>query len=320
MSTGRLVCCFMGLAGLALALGALAASGKPVRAAERVVLDRIKIAVNDQAVTQLEFEQTLALQERQLREQFSGEALEQRLEGLRDQVTDRLVEDLLLKSYARRSGIEISDRAIEDRVEALIRRDPRLEEQYTDAQLKRFIIDDLVRSRVVNREVASRVRVTEAEIRAACHRQAEQSREIDVGHILLQEDDPEARQTLLDLRERLQEGAEFEPLARQYSDDPSAENNGGRLGFISPGQFVKPFEEAAFSLEVGEVSRPVQTRFGLHLIKVFDERSTAGVDCDNMQQVTRERIRNNLFEEQREERLRRFLAGLRERATIRVFE
>lgn len=309
-------------AAIALVLGVavLTAAADAVHAAERVMLDRIKIAVNDQAVTQLEFEQTLALQERQLREQYSGAALEERLNGLREQITDRLVEDLLLKSFARRNDIEISDRAIEDRVDALIRRDPRLEEQYSDAQLKRFVIDDLVRSRVINREVASRVRVTEAEIQAACRRRAEDSREIDVGHILLQEDNPDARHTLMELRERLLDGADFEKLAREHSDDPSVQNNGGRLGFISPGQFVRPFEEAAYALEKGEVSEPVQTRFGLHLIKVFDERFTAAVNCDDMKQVTRERLRNNLFEEQREERLRRFLAGLRQQATIRVFE
>lgn len=69
-----------------------------------------------------------------------------------------------------------------------------------------------------------------------------------------------------DLQKKLEEGVSFEDLARDFSKCPSGAQ-GGDLGHFSKGQMVKPFEVAAFNLEVGEVSAPVQTQFGYHLIK-----------------------------------------------------
>ena len=69
-----------------------------------------------------------------------------------------------------------------------------------------------------------------------------------------------------DILKKLDEGVSFEELAKDFSKCPSSAQ-GGDLGHFSAGQMVKPFEDAAFCLEIGEVSKPVQTQFGYHLIK-----------------------------------------------------
>ena len=84
---------------------------------------------------------------------------------------------------------------------------------------------------------------------------------IKARHILV-----EHEYEIKDLQKKLDEGSSFEDLARDFSKCPSGQD-GGSLGHFSKDQMVKPFEEAAFSLEVGEVSSPVQTQFGYHLIK-----------------------------------------------------
>ncbi len=76
------------------------------------------------------------------------------------------------------------------------------------------------------------------------------------------------------IRDELAAGRDFEDLARDYSEDLSNADNGGDLGWFSRGRMVPEFEEAAFALAVGEVSEPVKTQFGFHLIKKEDERST----------------------------------------------
>ncbi len=78
------------------------------------------------------------------------------------------------------------------------------------------------------------------------------------------------------MREQILAGEEFEAVARRASDDPSAKFNSGEIGYFTAFQMVYPFEKAAYELPVGEVSLPVRSRFGYHLIRVNDKRKAAG--------------------------------------------
>ncbi|MFH0817418.1 MAG: peptidylprolyl isomerase [Candidatus Micrarchaeota archaeon] len=92
--------------------------------------------------------------------------------------------------------------------------------------------------------------------------------EIRVSHILVSKFD-EADHVLKELKS----GKEFEELAKKFSSCPSWKN-GGDLGFFSKGQMVKEFEDAAFSLAQGQVSGPVRTQFGIHIIKLLEKRES----------------------------------------------
>ncbi len=80
----------------------------------------------------------------------------------------------------------------------------------------------------------------------------------------------------LKIRERIIKNVDFAAIAKETSDDPSAKENGGDLGYFTALQMVYPFESAAFKTKVGSVSMPVRTRFGYHLIKVSDIREAQG--------------------------------------------
>lgn len=86
--------------------------------------------------------------------------------------------------------------------------------------------------------------------------------EVKASHILVATED-EAK----NLYNEIKNGKDFAEVAKEYSKCPSGQN-GGDLGFFPHGVMVKPFEDAAFSLKVGELSEPVQTQFGWHLILV----------------------------------------------------
>jgi len=92
-------------------------------------------------------------------------------------------------------------------------------------------------------------------------------RYVSAGHILVNTYDE-----AVELKKRIDNGESFEKLAYMYSKCPSSER-GGSLGSFGRGQMVKPFENAAFNLKTGEVSEPVKTEFGWHLIKVYDRKS-----------------------------------------------
>lgn len=93
------------------------------------------------------------------------------------------------------------------------------------------------------------------------------------------EDEVEARHVLVateekakEVAERAQKGDDFAKLAEEFSQDPGSKADGGKLGFFSRGQMVKEFEDAAFALAKGEISKPVKSQFGWHIIKLEDKR------------------------------------------------
>jgi len=108
--------------------------------------------------------------------------------------------------------------------------------------------------------------------------QAKPEQEIHARHILVETED-EAKE----VAERLNKGEDFATLANEKSKDPGTE--GGDLGFFTRGRMVKPFEDAAFALDVGEVSEPVETPFGWHIIKVEEKRDQPLPSFDQVKEI-----------------------------------
>ncbi len=81
-----------------------------------------------------------------------------------------------------------------------------------------------------------------------------------------------AYESILSLRKQIEEGAKFEEVAKKQSDDRPSAMKGGDLSWFGVGRMVRPFEDAAFSMEVGEVSQPIRTEFGWHIIKLTDKK------------------------------------------------
>ena len=113
-----------------------------------------------------------------------------------------------------------------------------------------------------------------------------QPKRVKVRHILLKADPKDAegstkaRQKAESIREEASKGKDFSKLAKQHSEDPGTKDRGGELGYISKGQVVPEFEEAAFGLKAGEVSPVIQTAYGLHILKVdeIQEQKTDPLD------------------------------------------
>jgi len=127
-------------------------------------------------------------------------------------------------------------------------------------------------------EVSAKIVVDEEDVRKYYEENIDRYRtedELKASHILIATDessDEEALNLANDLLSRINAGEDFAALAAEYSADPGSAGNGGDLGWTTPGVFVPEFEAALFELSVGEVSAPVKTGFGYHLIKLTEKR------------------------------------------------
>ena len=122
--------------------------------------------------------------------------------------------------------------------------------------------------------------VTDQLVREAYDRMGQ---EVNASHILIRvapdatpSDTLAAYQKLDKIRQQALAGTDFGQLARTQSEDPSAKENGGKLGYFTAMQMVYPFESAAYKTPVGQISAPIRTRFGYHIIKVNDRRAAQG--------------------------------------------
>jgi len=137
-----------------------------------------------------------------------------------------------------------------------------------------------------------------------------------VRHILLRTDEftlaEEAAQRLEQIRNRIVNGEDFGELALAHSDDTVSSVEGGELGWLSPGDVVRPFEEAVETLEEGEVSRPVRTPYGVHIIQLMDTRNATPSDMD------RSIARRQLRAIKTEEKMQEWRDRLRDQAYVKI--
>jgi len=137
-----------------------------------------------------------------------------------------------------------------------------------------------------------------------------------VRHILIRTDEftspEEAAQRLEQVRERIVGGAEFEELALAHSDDTLSSIRGGELGWIAPGDTVRPFEQAIERLDAGQVSGPVRTPYGVHLIELMDTRTARPTEME------RANARRQLRAIKTEEKLREWRDRLRDEAYVKI--
>ena len=140
-----------------------------------------------------------------------------------------------------------------------------------------------------------------------------------VRHILMRTDeflsDSEAQYRLQQLRERVLNGEDFSELARIHSDDTLSAAKGGELGWVSPGELVPAFEEAMRQLNPGDISEPVQSPFGFHVIEVLDRRQQVMGE-----EVTRARARAQLVAQKSDERYEQWLRRLRDGSFVEILE
>ncbi len=291
----------------------------------------VAIQVNDETVSREELNEhveQMVQQQAQMFEMQGEEMPEEQKEQLRErargQIANQLVDQLVLLSGARAKGITIDDEEVEqfldEQFDSAQERDMALQQMGISLEEAHEEIKDMLIIQEFMEEEIGEIEVSEEEARQFFdqhRRQFEEQNEVHARHILLEADEdadiPAAEDELEDLKERADAGEDFGDLAREYSEGPSAPR-GGDLGYFGRQDMVEPFAAEAFDMVPGEVRGPVETQFGLHLIKVEDVREGEEVSFEDV----REEVVQQLKQQQQQMRAQEVLERLREEADIKT--
>jgi peptidyl-prolyl cis-trans isomerase C len=221
--------------------------------------DKVVIAVGDMKITALQFNQIVSSLPEQIRAAAAGP--QKRAFG------QNLVRVLLLAQEGKTRKLDQTS-------------------EYKTQEL--FQADNLLAQKTFN-QIADGIKLDDTEMQAYYDTHKQEYEQVRARHILIRVagspspaepgkkdlTDAEALAKAQEIRKKLADGADFATLATTESDDSGTKTRGGDLNFFKHGQMVGPFEQAAFSMKVGEISDPVKTQFGYHIIKV-EARKTFG--------------------------------------------
>jgi len=307
------------LAALALAMAAVGCGGDGGDDGTEVEVPADAIAVvGDKEITKAEYDRLLASAEKtyEAREQEFPAAGTPEFAQLRNAIVRSLVEQAQFEIAAQELDVTVTDADVDKRLDELKEQFFQGDEQkYKDELEAQGLTEEQVKSDLRTRllsekvfeKVTNEVEVTDEDVQKYYEDNAAQfetpaSRE--VRHILVK-----SKARADQLHAQLEGGADFAKLARQYSTDPASKKEGGKFT-AQQGATVAPFDKVAFDLDTGELSEPVKTQFGWHIIEAvgdIKEKSTQDLSA------VEEQIRSTLLEEKKNTRINEWIEELRAR-------
>lgn len=295
------------------------------------VVDRIVAVINQDIITLSEVEKAASL----LKEEINAEDRLERQEQVQKvfrKVLDSLIEEKLLDQEAKKTGIKVTGKEVEEAIDQIKRRNgvnqeglekALANEGFSFEAFKKQIEKRLQRMKLLQWATNLEQKIGEKELRNYYQRNIDRYRTDESyrpSHILFAIPKEATPQEVLEIRkkcqkvlEKIKRGEDFGEMALIYSEDVSHTDRGD-LGFIKRGELLPAFEKEALRLQVGEVSGIIQTSFGFHLIKLLDRK---GGNPSPFEEV-KERVQAEYYEAESEKAFKQFLSTLKERAVIEI--
>jgi foldase protein PrsA len=237
-------------------------------------------AIGSGVVTQEQFDQIWTQAEAQYKSQSVAVPKEgtSQYNQLRASIVNYLVQNQVIKDKAAELKVTVTDKQLQDRMKQILTQvggqkklDKLLKQQnVTQAQLQEQLKAQMLQD-AVQKKVYADIKVSDADLQKYYNDPANKSQfnvpeSVDARHILVKTKAQADKVRALLAADNTD--ANWKKVAKQYSTDPGSKNNGGSLGSFPKGRMVKPFENVAFALKVNEISQPVKTQFGYHVIEV----------------------------------------------------
>lgn len=300
-------------------------------AVQAELVDRVAAVVNNEVITLSEVEERTAPELARLNVPRAERA--EAVEKLRKQALDALIGEKLLGSQVKELGIEVTAQEIDAGLEDVIRQNGMTQEQF-DQELTRsgysvssyrdFMKSHMARMKLIQMKVRQKVKVTEEDLKAEYANYAKQGStnfEVHARHILIsvgaKASDAEVEKAKAKAEavaaEAKKPGTDFAELAKKRGEGASAAE-GGDLGFFRKGVMVPAFDQVAFNLKPGQVSAPVRSPLGFHIIKVEERRA---LGAEGFEEV-KEQLRAEMYQSQMERYTEQYVKELRQAAAVEV--
>lgn len=307
-----------GAAALLPFLAALAPAAAPAR-----TLDRVAAVVDDAPILLSEVDERAEM----IRERAPAD----RRAHLREDALEDLVADRLFAKQVKDLNLEVDDAEVQAAIDDVVQQNgfsgpDQLEaavkaQGLTMAEYRANLKNQLSQMKLLNRKVRANVKVTDEDVKrryaelVAADRGEE---EVHARHVLIRvapeaaaDDVERAREKADAIATRARAGEDFTRLAKESSEGASGEE-GGDLGWFRRGEMTRELEDAAFHLKAGEVSAPVRTRFGWHVVQVIERRAVAPKPLEELAPELKER----LYREEMDRQTQRYLDELKKAAVI----
>lgn len=248
---------------------------------------------------------------------LTTEALNQRVNSLPPEYQKMIRQNPQFKQNLIDRWVQISLLSQEARARKLDR-DKAMAEKINE------LVNTVLAQEFVTKYVFDKIKVTDKEITnyySEHKAEFEEPEMVKARHILVKvsseakPDDWGAAETRIrEIKKRLDGGEDFATVAQASSEDPGSKDKGGELGFFPRGQMVPEFEKAAFALRTGEVSEPIKTAFGYHIIKAEDRKEAKTKAFDEV----KEEVKNRLIETKQEEAMGRLFLELKNKYGVTI--
>lgn len=290
----------------------------------------IAVTVNGSAITEADIDAKIEPQIKKMSSMMAPNYLEQYRKRMRKQALEGMIIEKLMDEKIKQAGITVTDKDADDKLKEIAARQGTTVEKIKSMmkaqgqdfdKIKEQIKKGLQYERFMDTQWNGKIDVNEAEAKQYYEqnkKQFETPEQVKASHILIKvapgasdEDKAKAKAKAEQLLKKAKAGDDFAKLAKENSEGPSS-TKGGDLGFFKKGQMVKPFDDAAFALQPGQLSDIVQTQFGYHIIKVTGRKEAGTTSFED----AKEKIMQMLKQKKQGEFYKKYITALEAAADI----
>jgi len=274
------------------------------------MVDKVIVVVNDEVVTQREFDRIFSQVEKMLEANLKGEELQNKMEDAKKNILEQLINSKLAISLAKKAKVEIDEAELKKRIDTIKSYYPNEDEFLkalsdkgtTMTEFEREMRDQMLAQKLVENEVASKITITPGDMKDLYDKNKDKMvsrltvklRSITINKEPGKEADSKAKTQ--EILKKAKGGEDFTELAKTYSMDGYAAQ-GGDIGYLSPGETLTEIDDVVFKLKPGEVSDIVETQIGYHIFKVEEIKEPRQLGFDEVSDFLRQQLHMKRFEE-----------------------